>query len=545
MKKATKIKVALVMVFAMIFTMFQGVFSTNKVLAASVWPSVTNAKYMKCFTLSTGNNTSVYSSSNLRTKIGTIYASDELHVYSINDSWAYLSYPTNKGRKYGYISTSVITKNNQGHSVGKAIGKAATYRRAGAIYYGYIEAGDYIMKVSASGNYTQIIYSAGSLWKMGWTSTANYNKYVSSVANQNNANANVSYSSDSSAGYVAKFSSNAVRCYTLASTGRVYAYSDMTLNNKMNSSYIACAMDECYIQSVNLTYGSVKLSYPTSSGRKSMFFRITDILASPSATPATYYADHKIYTYKWAGSIQYGYINCENVAVLGTSGAYTQILYSIGSGYYKIGFIKTSDMSSSGTQNSNPVNNTPANNGTFQNNIYNLAVNSVGTSGSFYQKWYGVSSSTPYCVIYAMYIARNAMANAGYSTAQINSIMPKYASTSLWAKFYNAKGRYYSFASWYNSEKGVRMRKNPTPASYNPKVGDLAAIDNIGNITPDHTGIVFAVNGNSLTMAEGNTGAGTNATRKVKIFTYYKSGSYWYRSDSTRAHVIGFGNPAY
>lgn len=545
MKRTTKSKVALVMVLAMMITMFQGVFSTNKALAASVWPSVTNAKYMKCFTISTGNNTPVYSGSNLKTKIGTIFASDELYVYSINDSWVYLSYPTNKGRKYGYISTSVITKNNQGHSVGKATGKATTYRRAGSISYGYIEAGDYVMKVSVSGNYTQIIYSAGTLWKMGWLSTSNYNKYVSSTANQNNANVNVAYSSGSSAGDVAKYSSNAVRCYTLASTGKVYAYSDVALKNKTNNSYIACATDECYLQGLNLTYGSVKLSYPTSSGRKSMYFRIADILAAPSSTPTTYYADHKIYTYKWAGSSQYGYINCENVAVLGTSGAFTQILYSIGSGYYKIGFIKTSDMSATGTQNNAPENNTPVNNGTVQNNIYNLAVNSVGTAGSFYQKWYGVSSSTPYCVIYAMYIARNAMANAGYSTAQINSIMPKYASTSLWAKYYNGQGRYYSFASWYNSGTGVSMGKNSTPASYNPKVGDLAAIDNAGDITPDHTGIVIAVNGNSLTMAEGNTGAGTNATRKVKIFTYYKSGSYWYRADSTRAHVIGFGNPAY
>jgi hypothetical protein len=144
-----------------------------------------------------------------------------------------------------------------------------------------------------------------------------------------------------------------------------------------------------------------------------------------------------------------------------------------------------------------------------------------------------------------MYIARNAMANAGYSSSQINTIMPKYASTSLWAQYYNSKGRFYSFASWYNSDKKVRMYKNSSTSSYSPKVGDLAAIDNSGDIAPDHTGIVIAVNGNSLTMAEGNTGAGTNATRKVKIYTYYKSGSYWYRTDDTRSHAIGFANPAY
>jgi hypothetical protein len=339
------------------------------------------------------------------------------------------------------------------------------------------------------------------------------------------------------------YSSNAVHCYTLASTGKVYAYSDVALKSKTTSSYISCAGDEVYVQSVNLTYGSVKLSYPVSSGRKSMYFRVADIMASPASSPYTYYANHRIYTYRWAGSTQYGYIENENVTVVGTSGNYTQIIYSIGSGKYKMGFIKTSDMTSG--NNSSTTQNTTVSNGTVQQNIYNLAVASVGTPGSYYQKWYGVDSSTPYCAIYAMYIARNAMANAGYSSSQINTIMPKYASTSLWAQYYNSKGRFYSFASWYNSDKKVRMYKNSSTSSYSPKVGDLAAIDNSGDIAPDHTGIVIAVNGNSLTMAEGNTGAGTNATRKVKIYTYYKSGSYWYRTDDTRSHAIGFANPAY
>ena len=91
------------------------------------------------------------------------------------------------------------------------------------------------------------------------------------------------------------------------------------------------------------------------------------------------------------------------------------------------------------------------------------------------------------------------------------------------------------------------MTKNTSISSYTPKVGDLAAIDNNGNIStgPDHTGIVIAVNGNSLTMAEGNTGAGTNATRTVKTYTYYKGGTYWYRSGAAGTVVVGFGNPAY
>ncbi len=184
-------------------------------------------------------------------------------------------------------------------------------------------------------------------------------------------------------------------------------------------------------------------------------------------------------------------------------------------------------------------------NSAVQQNIYDLAQDSIGTQGSFYQKWYNANGETPYCAIYAMYIARNAMEKAGYSKEQIDSIVPKYASTSLWASHYNDEGRYYSFTSWQNGKTGVKMSANSSTDSYLPNIGDFVAIDNSGDAAPDHTGIVIAVDGDNIVVAEGNTGSGTNATRKVKTYTYRKSASYWYRADYSRAHAIGFANPAY
>lgn len=540
MKRRWKRSAAFFMMMALLVTLLQGVVGQPKKAFASSWPTITAAKYMKCYTISTGNNTMVYTSSNLKTKLGTIYASDELYVYSINDSWAYLSYPTSKARKYGYVPTRVLTSNNQGHVLGTSTAKISTLKRAGSISYGYISKGDSVMRVATSGSYSQVIYPVGTTWKMGWIRTADYNAYISNTSSSGSSA--VTYSGSSAAGKLSEYSSNAVHCYTLASSGKVYAYRDVALKNKTTQSYIACSSDEVYVQSVNLTYGSVKLSYPISSGRKSMYFRVADIMASPASSPYNYYADHRINTYRWAGSTQYGYIENETVVVVGTSGNYTQIIYSIGSKQYKMAFIRTSDMSAGSTSST-----ATAGNGLVQQNIYNLAMASVGTKGKTYQTWCGISTSDPYCVAYATYIANQAMINSGYTSAQALQIVPKKASTALLADWFRNRGRYYSYAAWYNSNRGVSMSKNTTLSSYVPKVGDLAIIDNNGKIStgPEHTGIVIAVNGSSMTLAEGNTGTGTNATRTVKTHTYKMGATYWYRIDDSTAKIVGLCNPAY
>lgn len=186
-------------------------------------------------------------------------------------------------------------------------------------------------------------------------------------------------------------------------------------------------------------------------------------------------------------------------------------------------------------------------NSSVQTNIYNLAMSSMGTKGTTYQKWAGLSTSDPYCTAYATYIANQAMLNAGYSSSQAFGIVPKMTSTSYLANWYRNKGRYYSYATWYNSSRGIGVSKNTSINSYTPKVGDLVIIDNNGNIStgPEHTGLVIAVNGNAITLAEGNTGAGTNATRTVKQYTYVKGTTYWYRSNYSTAKIVGFCNPAY
>ena len=107
-------------------------------VSASV-PNLSSNKYIKTYPLSTSNNTYVYTSASL-TKRGTsypykaynavIYASDEIYVYSMNNTYAYISYPTSSGRRYGYIRTSAITsKNKNASSTYKSRAKINTYKK--------------------------------------------------------------------------------------------------------------------------------------------------------------------------------------------------------------------------------------------------------------------------------------------------------------------------------------------------------------------------------------------------------------------------------
>ena len=160
----------------------------------------------------------------------------------------------------------------------------------------------------------------------------------------------------------------------------VYAYDDAALRYKNNGRYIDCATDEVYVQSVNIAYGSVLLSYPVSGGRRNMYFKLSDIMVNPGSRPYTFYANHKIITYQRASTEkQYGYIQNEEVTVVGTSGSFTQIIYSIGSGNYKMGFIKTADIEGTGNVSSGNGGQTADTSGLAQK-IVDYELSQVGVS---------------------------------------------------------------------------------------------------------------------------------------------------------------------
>lgn len=182
----------LVMLLTLVLIMSTG-FSAQ---AAVSWPSFNSSKPIKVYTISTGNNTIAYSNSNLKSKVGTIYASDELYVSYIGKNssgrwYCQLTYPTSKGRKQGFVPLSVITNATTLSEKNTARAGITTYRRASSsVKYGSISKGDTVYKLTTSGSYTQVLYNIGSAgnpsgWKMAWITTANYSNYVKTVAFNN------------------------------------------------------------------------------------------------------------------------------------------------------------------------------------------------------------------------------------------------------------------------------------------------------------------------------------------------------------------------
>lgn len=144
-----------------------------------------NGTYIKTYGLSTGNDTPVYTSKDLTTRgtaspsrayNATLYADDEVWIYSISEKWAYISYPTGSGRRYGYIRISAITPNNFSVGAKTCRGNMTTYRRPGSIKYGIAETGDTVYTIGSMNGYKQIIYSCGHIWKMGFVSDADYSR---------------------------------------------------------------------------------------------------------------------------------------------------------------------------------------------------------------------------------------------------------------------------------------------------------------------------------------------------------------------------------
>jgi len=148
--------------------------------ASAGWPALSTSKYMKVYTISTGDSTPAYGSKSTSNRIGTIYAADELYVYSISGSWAYLSYPTSSGRKNAYVPLTTITSATAtSFTSTTARATVTTYRRASiAASLGSISTGDTVLKIAASGSYVQVLYPISGGYKLGWVTKANYDSYI-------------------------------------------------------------------------------------------------------------------------------------------------------------------------------------------------------------------------------------------------------------------------------------------------------------------------------------------------------------------------------
>jgi len=145
------------------------------------------SNYFRAYPLSTSNNTKVYMTNTLK-KRGTsspkkaynavVYASDEMYVYRLTEDYAYISYPTSSGRRYGYVKMSDISALNYRNNAKTSQATITTYKRAGRGKYGSISKGDSVYSLAKNGNYVQVVYPVGSNYKIGWITLSNYNTYI-------------------------------------------------------------------------------------------------------------------------------------------------------------------------------------------------------------------------------------------------------------------------------------------------------------------------------------------------------------------------------
>ena len=153
------------------------------------WPAISTSKPLKVYATSNSHYITVYTNANLTSvdKNRFIYGdTDEIWVYSIGKNsrgqmYAYVSYPTSSGRRKVYIPLSTFTSATSPTASRTAKSQITTYKKAGGASYGYISAGDKVLKMTTSGSYTQIIYpvnnSSGAItsYKMAYIKTSEYN----------------------------------------------------------------------------------------------------------------------------------------------------------------------------------------------------------------------------------------------------------------------------------------------------------------------------------------------------------------------------------
>ena len=156
-------------------------------------------------------------------------------------------------------------------------------------------------------------------------------------------------------------------CYTLQSSGKVYAYTSSKLTVKTGG-YISCSTDECKILAVE--GNAVYVRYPVSGGTRTAWFPLSAFTQANLSNVQTATATAKITTYRRPNGATFGSVSAnDKVYILGTSGSYTQLLYPIGANNWKLGFIstsnanrylKTSGSTSTGTSSSTPSSILPA-----------------------------------------------------------------------------------------------------------------------------------------------------------------------------------------
>ncbi len=152
--------------------------STDSSVETSISLDVSAAESIrKCYTINS-SNTNVYSNTRLTSRIGAIYGSDEVIVYNVTSKYCYVGYPTSRGEKKGYISTSAILLATKGKTV-KASNKITTYKRAStSSTYGSISKNDTVIILGEKNGFVQTKYPVSRGYKYAFVKKSDAQKYL-------------------------------------------------------------------------------------------------------------------------------------------------------------------------------------------------------------------------------------------------------------------------------------------------------------------------------------------------------------------------------
>lgn len=250
----------------------------SSLTASAAFPSLSTSRPLKVYTISTGNTTPAYGSQSTSNKIGTIYADDELWVYSISGSWAYLSYPTASGRKNAYVPLSTITSDNATHVTSIARAQVTAYRRASTSTYGstyYVSSGDSVTKVATNGSFVQVIYPISGGYRMGWVTSTNYDAYIKPAAVASKPTSpkisinktscmtsetiQFTYSATNATGYTIGIDRDGIRVLTRDISAGSYSYQPTAAGKY--SAYITCWNSSGYVDTPRVAFTVTQLSF--------------------------------------------------------------------------------------------------------------------------------------------------------------------------------------------------------------------------------------------------------------------------------------------
>ncbi|MDR0960437.1 MAG: M23 family metallopeptidase [Propionibacteriaceae bacterium] len=149
-----------------------GLVPQGKAFAQSVnYPSFSMTRPVIAYTLSKLNDTPVYLGKSRNTRIGTIYASDEIRINDISNGWAHVTYPISGGRKSGFTQLWRLTRYADPTAVIQAKADISTFKRSDGIeLLGSISRDDSVWIMDSSQDFTQVIYPISAGYKMGWIS---------------------------------------------------------------------------------------------------------------------------------------------------------------------------------------------------------------------------------------------------------------------------------------------------------------------------------------------------------------------------------------